>query len=260
LQQKVDGALAYATCNAQGVIVDMRSRTGKTLKWPNARSMLGCRILPSAGVVAGELEAYTPAGEAAAKARGYPVLHLFDALSLDGADLRACPFRERDRRLWRAWSDLCDAEGAAKGERRDWTTGQLIRQIPASWRRVRLLPTYSPQRFDELWEHVEAEEWEGLVAVARDAHLGAHRSKRKVKPYDSMSCVVVEDLGKALVLRTFGREFKCQWQGARRFVAGEVVDIRCDGWYDWGEPRFARVDRARMDLAPRVRQAWRRAV
>jgi hypothetical protein len=250
LQVKVDGMYAKAFTNREGRIVRMLSRTGKPIRGDEARDLLGCRILPCAGIVTGELEAHTPVGVKAAAARGYPLLHLFDCLALEGqGSLLERPYNERRAALYHAWVANADAQGIHRGPGWD-ERGKFCTYIPRGHERAPILPVHPVRRFDALWQdEVESGRAEGLVAVSWTAPVGVRRAKRKIKPYDSVDCIVLEDLGSKLAVRSFRGEFVVQWAGKRRFRRGEVIAVRHDGFYDSGVPRFARMDRVRTDLA-----------
>jgi ATP-dependent DNA ligase len=256
LERKVDGCYVEVHTDDRGAIVRLVSRTGREYSDDNARAMLGCVIMPGRSVLCGELEAHTEAGLAAAANRGYPLVHLFDALELDGQSLATLPFAARDAALWRAWTDNAERQGPDRpwyedhrGRPHSHETGAYCSRIPIGWRRAPILETYAMSRLDELWETVVLPgEAEGLVAIDKTAPVGPTRAKRKIKPHDTMDCIVLEVLEKKLRLRSFRGEFLCQWSG-RKLRRGQVVAVRHDGFYaDERTPKFPRVDRARLDL------------
>ena len=249
LQRKVDGCYVKAFCNSDGRIVRLLSRTGRTYNMAEARSMLGCKVLPCAGIICGELEAHTPVGVKAARERGYSLLHLFDCLALEGVgSLLQLPYNQRRSALYRAWVANADAQGIHKGPAHD-ERGKWCTYVPRGHERAPILPVHAVRRFDALWQdEVESGRAEGLVAISWTAPVGARRAKRKIKPYDSVDCVVLEDLGGKLAVRSFCGTFLVQWRGRRRFRPGEVIAVRHDGFYDSGTPKFARMDRVRTDL------------
>jgi len=78
------------------------------------------------------------------------------------------------------------------------------------------------------------------------APIGRRRSKLKCKPIETPDRQVVEvdRNGKRCTLRTFGQTFRVGCKGAG-LVAGQVVEVKLEGRYRSGEPRFARVVRRR---------------
>jgi len=222
LQPKVDGCYVQVTCGEDGRIVRLISRTGREYDSANARSLLGCRIMPGFAILAGELEDHTPIGVRLARERGYPVVHLFDALVLsDGRSLINEPYWERRKALCTEW--YANAKAPDVPPERDRDTGRYLPAIPRGWSRAPLLPLHPVRRFDALWQdEVEAGLCEGLVAVNTRAPIGPQRAKRKVKPYDSVDCIVLEDLGNVLVVRSFCGTFRVQWYEAWQRRSGEA--------------------------------------
>jgi len=260
LMRKIDGCYVEVHTGDDGAITRLISRTGREYRDANALAMLGCVIMPGRSVLCGELEAHTEAGLAAAAARGYPLVHLFDALKIGGIQLADAPFAERDAALWRAWTANADRQGAdrhwyddRKGRAHKPGQWGCCKRVPLGYKRAPILETYGTHRLGELWDDVVLPgHAEGLVAVNRTAPVGPKRAKRKIKPHDTMDCIVLELFPKRILLRSFRGEFTCQWRG-KRLHRGQVVAVRHDGFYaDERTPRFPRVDRARLDITPRL--------
>jgi hypothetical protein len=256
---KADGVCARVRLDQRGRIASVLSRNGRAL--PEARDMLGIVAGPPDGVLWGELDAHTEAGNRIATERGWRNLSLFDVSRYAGRDVAGLSFGERYGLLHRAQAELeCDgrARKAAalegRGGRQFSASGQFARPVPRDLRRLPILPlARGPGALEQLWaEHVERAGGEGLVAVRLDAPLGKRGAKRKIKATDTLDCVVLACAGGAATLSWRGYAFavsaRGRWSALR---AGQVVSVQHDGWYESGvQPRFARLVRERPDLSP----------
>lgn len=247
-QPKIDGGYATVYTGADGSILRAITRTGAA--WA-LRELALVRTIPNA-VLCAEIERHTEAAKAARRARGFDVLHLFDAVSIGGRVLGGEPYGVRYQEIARA---IALAEGTSgelakvAGHRRA-DSGRYTYAAPADVRRTILVPMLTgADGFDELWrEHVERGGGEGLVAVNLRAPLGKRGAKRKIKLTDTISARLAEPAGggKTALVHAYGRTFSVYMPVWARF--GDVVDIAHDGFYGTGEPRFARVVRQRPDL------------
>lgn len=250
-QPKLDGVMARLYTDAAGLVTRICLRNGRVAppKW--ADGLVGVNVgLPSA-VLHGELEASTEAGERAAATRGWRALHAFDVSSIGRVQLEHRPYHERYDAL-RQWQDgayvadwwRVDGQGDAHDER-----GRYARPVPRDLRRLPLVPMVRGRAAAEsLWHQVETGHLEGMVVVRLDSAMGKRGAKRKVKPTDTIDCVV---------LGSDGRTAELDWRGHRFFVSavgrelrgGAIVEVRHNGWYERKvEPRFARIVRVRTDL------------
>ena len=186
---------------------------------------------PPDSVLVGELEAHTERGIAAATARGYALVHLFDCLALDGAPLDRAPYLERHGALYRAQSW---AESEGLGRVRDWrldadgnahalsapatpsdaggtmrfgasgkprmvarrgngsSGGRFTRAIPRDLRRLPIAPLYrGASDLRALLDRIDAEQLEGAVACDLTAPIGRRRAKLKIKRTDTIDGTVI---------------------------------------------------------------------
>jgi hypothetical protein len=104
IQPKVDGAYAHVYLDSAGRIERILSRTGLAFPTSITSGLLGCEVGAPDSVLAGELECHTEQGNAAAEARGYRVIHLFDAIRVGGQYLAREPHRVRRDWLYRSQS------------------------------------------------------------------------------------------------------------------------------------------------------------
>lgn len=246
-QPKMDGAYATVTTDAYGAITSAVSRTGR--EWGLGDLEL-VRTLPNA-VLCCEIERHTEAAEAARRARGYECLHIFDAISLAGRDLTAESYAGRYQAITRgiveleAFGERLNLKGNSRHE-----SGRFGAAAPVDVRRTPLVPMLRGQSgFDELWStYVERQQGEGLVAVRLDAKAGARMAKRKVKTTDTVSARLAPAAkdGSNAYVHMYGRTVLVAVPSWARI--GDVVDIAHNGFYNTGEPRFARVTRQRPDL------------
>lgn len=262
-QLKIDGCYARVTLDDGGRVARVQSRSGELL--PAAAELRGIVAGPPGSVLHGELEAHTEAGIAAAARRGWAALHLFDVTQHVGVDVGGLPYAERYALLHRGQA-LLETDGP--GRVRSWSedergaahdaAGRYCRAVPRDLRRFPIVPLVRGRAGRrELWRSVELQGAEGAVAVRLDAKAGARAAKRKVKVSDTIDGLVVEAGREAIRVRASLRDDS--GAGPRRRViefvmpgraaVGEVVEVRADGWYATGLPRFPRLVRSRPDLA-----------
>lgn len=244
-QPKVDGVYVTATTDADGRIVDMRTRNGRTID----HDLADVRTIPSATIV-GELEAHTESGIAMARSRGWQLLHVFDLLHVRGMAIDDAPYATRYAQAVREIAEIEQAmpDAAYRRGRHHNHRGRFVDAAPLDVRRTPIVPMLrSRDGFDRLWsEYVDRDGGEGLVAVRLDAPASARGAKRKVKVTDTVTGLVLD------------RDSQC----ARVAIAdqtvivsapawvqpGQRVDLAHNGRYMTGALRFARIVRARFDI------------
>lgn len=253
IQRKIDGVYARLELDERGCVARVLSRAGRPIS-ERLHRFTSERIGAPDSVLCGELEAHTEAGRLAAARNpsGLPRVWLFDALEVGGTDLRAQPYRVRRDALLRAHYALHDHDtGLAyrvdkMGQAYDPTSGRWCHHREQGWRRAPVVDQLPPSQAGALWDDYVGSGGEGLVLVALDAPLGGRGAKRKIKPHDALSSVVVHVDDRRAICRSFGREFAVKSQPYMR--AGLPVDVAHSGWYADGTPRFARAARIRPDL------------
>lgn len=256
LQPKIDGAYAQLHLDAAGRVARVLARSGE--QWPASLTadLMGARIGAPHAVLAGELECHTEQGNRLAQIRGARGVWLFDAIRGDGGRyLGRLPYRQRRDALWRMLSDATesperpyvrDRHGAAH----DRASGRYARPTLADGELATIVPQLAATQLDSAWRQwVDLAGHEGLVCVALDAPLGARGGKRKIKRTDTHDCTVV-DLD--------ARAVRVLWPGARitfvtarpkfQLAMGDTVAVACEGYYDSGAPKFARIVALRSDL------------
>lgn len=246
-QPKIDGGYATVTTDSNGAILSAVSRSGRP--W-TLGDLEGIRTIPSA-VLCCEIERHTEAAVVAVRNRGFELLHIFDALELGGRALVAETYADRYQAIMRAIVE-CEVQQGwsnAAGNRRT-EAGRFTMAAPIDVRRTPLVPMLrGASGFDEMWSSfVERQQGEGLVAVNLTAKAGSKLSKRKVKTTDTVSVKLspaARDGSNAFV-HAYGKAFLVSMP--KWAAIGDVVDIAHNGFYNTGEPRFARVVRKRMDL------------
>lgn len=253
LQPKFDGVYVTARTDETGRISSLTSRAGESLR---TDAYADVTWLPLSTLIA-EAELWTAASIRAVAARGFSMLHVFDASMVSGVDVSALPFSARRDSLRRAEADLADAtpdrpwladrQGKAHGP-----SGRYERKVPRSWRRVQVAPQVAVSQFDSAWaDWVDVNSIgpvEGLVAVRTDAALGARNSKRKIKQVDTIDASVVEIGGKSCRLSVAGHVFGAAIPASLSLRVRDVVELAYEGRYDSGVPKFARILRKRRDL------------
>jgi len=261
-QIKHDGCYVRLSIDAHGRIASVLSRAGR----PVATDLIGILAGPPDSVLHGELEAHTEAGIRAATARGFALCHLFDVTRLAGRDVSAAPYLERHGLLYTAQSIL---EGDNLARVRSWQTdatgrahassGRFVAPVPRDLRRLPVTPLvrgHAAAR--ELWRRaVELGGGEGLVACRLDAPVRARNAKSKIKLSDTLDCRVISSGATAMTVAAVIRSDSSR--GPRSKVVlfampgsapvGTIVEVRLDGWYATGLPRFPRLVRSRGDLS-----------
>lgn len=256
VQPKHDGQYVHVHLDGRGRVERILSRSGQAVQRQLVSHMLGAFAGWPGAVLAGELEAHTERGNAAAS-RGYRLVHLFDCIRAEnGRYMGREPYRARRDALLRMQSEVVnlaprlpwDRENGLRG--RSGASGRYCRAVPTDWRLFPVTEQLPVARAGELWDRAIGGEAEGLVVVALDAPLGRRGSKRKVKPVETLDAVVEQVDRSGYILRVRGsREVFAV--GPRQDLdvsVGSVVEVAHEGWYDTGVPRFARVLRERMDL------------
>jgi len=145
---------------------------------------------------------------------------------------------EDDDRDW--W---VDSRGCAHHEK----TGRFTTAVPRGWRRAPIVPEYPLREFANRWDRVKAELREGLVLVSQRAPLGARGSKLKVKRTETLDAIVMNVAGGKAVCNYYGNIFVLSC-GKWPLSSGDMVEVRCNGVYDTGQPRNPRMVRIRVDL------------
>ena len=261
-QLKHDGCYVRLSLDAHGRIASVLSRAGR----PVPCDLPGILAGPPDSVLHGELEAHTEAGIRAATARGYALCHLFDVTRLAGRDISAAPYAERHGLLYTAQSVL---EGDDLARVRSWQTdatgrahassGRFVSPIPRDLRRLPVTPLVRGRdAASDLWRReVERSGAEGLVACRLDAPVRARNAKCKIKLSDTLDCRVLSSGATAMTVAAIIRSDSSR--GPRSKVVqfampgsapvGAIVEVRLDGWYATGLPRFPRLVRSRGDLS-----------
>lgn len=259
---KVDGTYTVATTDKAGYLANMITRNGQSLPDDFIAAFRGVRWAPNA-VLVGEAECWTERSIRVATTRGYPLLHLFDVLRLDGRDVSSLPYQDRRDALMRA-------ESAPVNESLDrpWTeddagrvhdrAGRFTRPVPMSWRRMPVVPQRPASEAENAWsDWVDGGEAEGLVLIDPAAPLG--RGKGKIKSlstagHDSLDVTVrrVGELGVWVDWNNYQWRIRCAgW--VNRLRPGMVVEVAHAGWLEHRvAPKHPRVVRIREDLTAGV--------
>ena len=242
LQIKHDGVYVRIHTDWSGRVCRVLSRYHRKLKAGD--DLLGIKVVPGPAILIGELEAHTEAGIAARDAKGYSNVHLFDIIT-------NARYEERLDYLWRGvaqtrtpqnMAHTTDSRGNHKGP-----DGRFIEKAgPKDWRRFSIVETLPLTAADELWDRALAEDIEGLVVVNMKSKLRSRNAKRKVKPVDTLDCVVVRACKSAAILRTFGGVFTVSCKGLN-LDDGDTVEVMHNGYYKSGVPRFPRIVRKRTE-------------
>ena len=273
VMEKADGAYCHVYLDGRGCIERVLSRTGEPFPRSVVGDLLGCHVGAGDSVLCGEIECHTEAGNRAAEERGYRVIHLFDAIRVNGVYLAREPFRVRRDWLYRgqSWAEnlgqrrhyrvekLAGYISATAAETpsddvptyraRSIASGRFCRAVPRTWERTPILPLLAPAKAGEIWERAVEGQAEGVVAVRLDAKLGARRSKVKCKPLETIDAVVLQADPSGYVLRMRGSELVfATGRGGIDAQPDDVLEVAHEGWYTTGCPRFARLVRRRPDL------------
>jgi hypothetical protein len=109
---------------------------------------------------------------------------------------------------------------------------------------------YHIEQFDELWQSVENGSGEGIVAVRKNATIGARRAKLKCKPVDTLDAQVVQ-LGRSVALVQWcGIQFTVSRRSRKLegLAVRDWVEIEYERLYQDRTPRFPRITQIRYDL------------
>lgn len=252
--EKIDGCYAHVHLGGQGRIERVFARSGEAFPRKLLGDLVGCQVGAPDSVLVGELEAWTEAANRAATARGFRVIHLFDAIRVAGRYLAREPYQDRRDALWRSqsWAENFGPGLPYQRDRRGMAheqgSGRFCQAIPRDWRRTPIVEQLAPARAGELWERAQVGQAEGLVVTALDAPIGRRGAKRKAKPLRSIDATVV-GVGRSCAQVTWaGGSFFVSCAG-RQLERGQVVEVVHESFYErTGQPRFARLARARADL------------
>lgn len=250
LQTKADGCYAEVHTDDSGAVRRILSRSGADLM--GGEDLIGVRAFSGRAILVGELEAHTERGCRDRDDRGWANVHLFDLVAPGS-------YRERRDALWRGQSaitcDASDLSSRSDASRRyhDEDGRFCSRPAPLDWRRFPIVPSLPVSAAADLWDMAREDVIEGFVVVDLEAPIGRRNAKRKVKPVDSIDCVVVDASADVARVKTFGKSFIVGCRGLS-LSPGDVVEVCHNGWYATGEPRFPRIERKRPDLQ-RKRQA-----
>jgi len=241
VQPKIDGVYCRLVTSARGRLVASAMRSGTALPANVHRELAQARLWPADSVLVAEVEAFTEAAQRARAARGHAQAWVFDVQRVNGRDVTREPYSVRRDHVMRAEAEL----ELARSDR-DRRGRYQVR--PLRWT---VVPQWPASMVDTAMAEWVAPGGEGLVAVALNAPLGARGSKKKCKPSNSIDVVVLEVGPRALVTWWQAAQMRVVVSRPRSFsgVPGAVVEIVHEGFYDSGEPKFARVLRPRPDLS-----------
>jgi hypothetical protein len=260
---KYDGIYATVIVGRDGALTAAVLRSGKTLSPKLLDEWRGVRWTPDS-VLTVELELWTEAANRVAATRGHRVGWIFDAHRVGGYDVTRASYRARRDALMRAESGLVNAGldrpwlEDDQGDAHDPRTGRYTRPTPRGWRRLRVVEQRPAAAAEQAWCDWVApghEAIEGLVAVALDAPLGRRNAKRKVRETTTIDCRVLRVESKLALLEWRGVTFVVSAAGkaSAGLAPGAVAEVVFNGWYEkTATPRFARIVRARPDLAQGV--------
>jgi len=250
VQEKKDGMYVSVLTNKKGEIKQILSRTGRSLD----HDFRGVKIFNGQAEFHGELEGHTERGNQDAIERGYALIHLFD-ITMDA------PYRDRLDALHRGQAEIANPDNIKWfGERnpnakvrrdlrgclRDVNNNKFVSNVPMDFRRFPIVQTSGIQTVSDLWDQAQADQIEGAVICNMDAMMGQRGGKRKLKPEDNMDCLVLSAGTKTALVKTFGCEFLVSCIG-KKLIPNDVVEVRYNGWYKSGQPRFPRIVRKRFD-------------
>jgi ATP-dependent DNA ligase len=254
VQPKSDGSYARVHLDGQGRIARLFSRAAREFPRELVADLVGQRVGSPHAELVGELEVWTERANRIAATRGHRMLHLFDAIRVDGCYLGDAPYRARRDALERCRAAAGSPDPSwvpgPRGAGRDVASGRLVRQVAEGAAIAPLLEQRTAAQADAAWaDWVAGGEAEGLVVVDLDAPLG--KGKRKVKATETLDCRVIRAGDQLLQVEYGGRPFviSARSPGDARITAGDVVEVAIDGWYEAGAtPKFARLVRRRCDL------------
>jgi len=247
IQPKVDGILVHLHLNSRGRVGHVFMRRGAPAPRHLTGHLVGALLGAPHAELVGEFEAMTDAGEAAAVAGGFRRVHLFDCLHNGSRSLVREPYAARRDALWRLQSAVQCA--APDDDPRPAPWRRYRDPVPPGWKLAPIVPQVAAGRASWAWEEwVKAVDGEGLVVVALGARAGARASKRKVKPWETLDCVVHEVGQRRVTCLWNGHPFTV-YRGKHYVEPGNVVEVSHAGWYQRGvTPKFPRLIRVRRDL------------
>lgn len=254
VQPKSDGSYARVHLDGAGRIARLFSRAGREFPRELVADLVGQRVGSAGAELVGELEVWTERANRIAAGRGCRLLHLFDAIRVDGRYLAASPYRERRAALERCRAAAAGAspswEPGPRGAGRSRRRGVFVRAVAEGAAIAPLLEQRTASQAEAAWaDWVAGGEAEGLVVVDLEAPLG--KGKRKVKAHEDIDCTVVYAGDRVLRCEYGGRVFTIAAGAAedRRIKVGDVVEVRVESWYEThATPKFARLVRRRPDL------------
>ena len=173
--EKKDGAWAEVKTNENGVIVSIRSRTGRSFEPSETAGLLGLQTPLLSCTLASELEAKSNAATVRFQAFGYRRLHIFDTLKVVGLDATKKDIHERRKLVNLIRDTLKKDETIAKRLR-------IVRQVEKGFR--------------AFYDDVMAEGGEGLVFKKVGSLYTAHYADGKAadwvrcKPYRFVDYVI----------------------------------------------------------------------
>ncbi len=248
VQPKKDGIYVRIYLDGRGRIARLFMRNGREVPAHLTSHLVGALVGAPCATVVGELEAMSERGEAAARC-GPRKVHLFDCLHDGERSLLRAPYRARRDALWRMSAKVqCEAPD---DDHRPMPWRKYRDAIGAGWRLTPIVQQVAPRWARDAWE-----EWvvgpdegdEGLVVVDLEASVGARGAKGRVKTSETIDAVVVQVARTTLTCEYRGRYFNVA-RGKHYAEVGEVVEVRCDGFYETGVlPKFPSVIRVRREL------------
>lgn len=246
LQPKIDGAFCRVYCDGRGRIAKVFMRNGREFLPHMTSHLIGALVAAPYADLAGEIEALTESGEAAAKL-GPRKIHIFDALFDGTRSLINEPYRVRRDALWRMQSAVQCA--APDDDHRPAPCRRYRAPTPPGWRLTPIVPQVAPERADWAWDAwVNEVDGEGLVAVALEAKAGTPNSKLKSKPWETIDARVEHVSRTTVVCSWNGHLFKVG-RGKHIVDPGEIVEVRHAGWAQCVVlPRCPVLVRVRRDL------------
>lgn len=254
IQPKIDGMYVTISLDREGRVGQVATRSGAWLPRSVVGHLVGERIGRPLSILAGELEAHTDRGRAAAAVHGARLVHLFDCLRDGAEDLAARPYRERRDRLYRGFAAAADEAPAPDRDRvagrrtRLRSSGRYAGEAMSGTLLTPIVPQVSIARASDLWDRALAGDLEGLVVV--DLRAPAGRGKRKVKPSDTIDavCESVSRSGAVMRVRGSSQTFAIGHRAGVTLRDGATYECEAEGRYATGALRFARVVRERADL------------
>lgn len=255
IQPKHDGAYAMLLLGDAGEVVRVISRTGN--QYPEHIHQLTGQVVGAPNsVLMGEGTWHTEEGIAESLVRGYPIVHVFDALLVAGVSMIGVPYSVRREKIYRAYSQLQEGDDG-----RDWDddkrgrahyrgSGRFTVRGATGWRRVAMVEQVRVDKTPELWDRVRAGQIEGVVAVRQTSLIGQRGAKYKCKPIEMIDAIVMRTSERASTVRTFGGLAFSVPSSGLTLHAGCAVEVLHEGWYRTGLPKFPRINRVRFDLTP----------